>query len=282
MFYCDDCRKKKAWPESFSRSLGKCEICGKVAACNDVSSSQLPKPPEKGFYGIEKITDLAGHRLRSIDDVLTPGSIVTTTGKYSDAFVKTLEFHEWANGAEILTNGTYNRYPKRVHHVESLSEIMKVTAMILSEGDHPIFINLDIDKNCLSTVDSRKDFVLFTCITRKFRQAWNFQVKNGNHLPRVLKDWDLDILTGHFYTAAPDIRGFNRDAETEYRSAEIVFLEKQGFEVEVFAVGKTPWPTRTVGQNFRFDVPFQKIIHLVETKTSEEIPKALAKYYLRK
>ena len=44
MFYCEDCRVNKGWPESFSKSLGRCEYCGNIATCNDVKSSLLPKP----------------------------------------------------------------------------------------------------------------------------------------------------------------------------------------------------------------------------------------------
>jgi len=44
MFYCNDCKIKNDWPESFNESYGKCEICNKMSVCNDVSSSHLPKP----------------------------------------------------------------------------------------------------------------------------------------------------------------------------------------------------------------------------------------------
>lgn len=43
MFYCDECVKKKGYPESIMKSLGPCEICGKKAECNDRPSSSLPK-----------------------------------------------------------------------------------------------------------------------------------------------------------------------------------------------------------------------------------------------
>lgn len=41
MFYCDKCKEKKGWPESWAKSYGKCEICDEVALCNDVPSSHL-------------------------------------------------------------------------------------------------------------------------------------------------------------------------------------------------------------------------------------------------
>lgn len=284
MYYCDDCRKKRGWPESFfSKSTGRCELCGNSAVCNDISSSQLP-PAKESFTDIEKITELAGHRLPSIDSVLTPGSIVSTTGRYSEAFSRAIEYHMLSKGAVVLTNAVYEKYPEGLHHVESLSEIMKMTAVILNEGDHPLFISLDIPRDCFSKFSAAKarDFVLFTGITRKFRQTWNLQVKNWNLLPPLLKNWDFDILTGHFYTDATDTRGFNDDAGSAYNPSEIIFFEKQGFEVEVFTIENPPLPSRTPGKTFHFDTPFREIIHLVEKKTAEEIPKTLIKHYLRK
>ena len=44
MFYCDDCAKENDYPTSIVKSVGRCELCGKEAICNDVSSSRLPKP----------------------------------------------------------------------------------------------------------------------------------------------------------------------------------------------------------------------------------------------
>jgi len=42
MFYCDECAKKRGWPESFMKSKGPCEICDRVAVCNDIPSGALP------------------------------------------------------------------------------------------------------------------------------------------------------------------------------------------------------------------------------------------------
>lgn len=52
MFYCDNCAEKYKYPESFSKSMGKCECCEVKGVCNDVPSSMLPKPP-KFEYGLE-------------------------------------------------------------------------------------------------------------------------------------------------------------------------------------------------------------------------------------
>jgi hypothetical protein len=47
MFYCDRCAKRKCWPNSLFKSYGKCEICRRLASCNDTPSSYLPEPKEK-------------------------------------------------------------------------------------------------------------------------------------------------------------------------------------------------------------------------------------------
>lgn len=43
MFYCDPCRTRNKWPESFAQSAGRCEICAERAICNDIPSRLLPR-----------------------------------------------------------------------------------------------------------------------------------------------------------------------------------------------------------------------------------------------
>jgi len=47
MFYCHPCALKRSWPESLSRSYGRCEMCGRSRECYDVPSQYLPEPPKK-------------------------------------------------------------------------------------------------------------------------------------------------------------------------------------------------------------------------------------------
>jgi len=47
MFYCDDCRIKRNYPERLFQSYGRCEICKKVALCNEVKSENLPKTEKR-------------------------------------------------------------------------------------------------------------------------------------------------------------------------------------------------------------------------------------------
>lgn len=35
MYYCDECAKKKGYPETIAKSGGVCEICGRGAICNN-------------------------------------------------------------------------------------------------------------------------------------------------------------------------------------------------------------------------------------------------------
>lgn len=57
MFYCEECRKRNEWPESFGGSHGICEICGKVRDCHDVASKFLPLPKDR-FQGMPFPEDL--------------------------------------------------------------------------------------------------------------------------------------------------------------------------------------------------------------------------------
>lgn len=43
MFYCDECREDRNYPETAFKSFGPCEICGAKAACSSVPSSRLPR-----------------------------------------------------------------------------------------------------------------------------------------------------------------------------------------------------------------------------------------------
>ena len=47
MFYCDECRDKNEWPDTWAKSEGKCELCGKQAVCNDRPSGRLPPTKPK-------------------------------------------------------------------------------------------------------------------------------------------------------------------------------------------------------------------------------------------
>lgn len=48
MFYCDKCAEKRGWVTSIAKSHGKCEVCEKIAFCNDVSRVSVAHLPTKG------------------------------------------------------------------------------------------------------------------------------------------------------------------------------------------------------------------------------------------
>lgn len=47
MFYCEECRKERQWPEALMKSWGSCELCGETYECHDRPSSSLPLPKAK-------------------------------------------------------------------------------------------------------------------------------------------------------------------------------------------------------------------------------------------
>jgi len=47
MFFCEDCRVEKDWPESVMiKSKGPCELCHKNRDCHNVPSTALPVDPD--------------------------------------------------------------------------------------------------------------------------------------------------------------------------------------------------------------------------------------------
>jgi len=82
MFYCDECAEKNGYPQSIIRSIGPCELCGRIADCSDMPSSSLPKPEEKLDKHIEiglefspetanKITESGKECLRQTKDIFS-------------------------------------------------------------------------------------------------------------------------------------------------------------------------------------------------------------------
>ena len=66
MFYCNDCAKKYEYPETLFKSVGKCECCGEKKVCNEMKSSELPKPKyEPDRFDIESLKKvLEGYQKR--------------------------------------------------------------------------------------------------------------------------------------------------------------------------------------------------------------------------
>lgn len=51
MFFCEECRKARDYPESMVKSYGECELCGKIGSCYDVPSKFLTPKKEVDLYG---------------------------------------------------------------------------------------------------------------------------------------------------------------------------------------------------------------------------------------
>lgn len=47
MFFCNKCAEKNRWPMGWSKSFGRCEVCGERRLCGDVPSKRLPSPDLK-------------------------------------------------------------------------------------------------------------------------------------------------------------------------------------------------------------------------------------------
>lgn len=61
MFYCEECKNKRGWPESMSRSRGMCAICAKPGmVCYDVASSRLPSTTKLTRVG-NPVSEEPGH-----------------------------------------------------------------------------------------------------------------------------------------------------------------------------------------------------------------------------
>lgn len=47
MFYCPKCQVTTGWPNTMSKSIGNCEVCGELAICNDHPARLLPDRKDK-------------------------------------------------------------------------------------------------------------------------------------------------------------------------------------------------------------------------------------------
>ena len=69
MFYCEKCRIEKDWPESITKSYGKCEICEDTCECHDRPSSQLPAPTKTiGVKNLESLKTTCDRIIQLVDE----------------------------------------------------------------------------------------------------------------------------------------------------------------------------------------------------------------------
>lgn len=89
MFYCHSCAARYEWPESATRSFGRCEMCERNAQdCYNVPSIALPLPgPDTPLPWVfdDGGREAAGYRGMAGDCVVRAYAIVTRT-HYADAY----------------------------------------------------------------------------------------------------------------------------------------------------------------------------------------------------
>jgi hypothetical protein len=80
MFYCNDCAKENGYPETITKSQGPCECCGKIAICNDMPSSKLPKPVQTYFEtetsGLNPLTGTFVYNPETADKITETGKAI--------------------------------------------------------------------------------------------------------------------------------------------------------------------------------------------------------------
>lgn len=91
MFYCDDCREKRGWPEATVRSHGPCELCGEVGTCHDVPTSKLRT--------VRPLSDEARGRLKKARRLLREAHAEVAVVPIEDAPSEALGI---ANGIDML------------------------------------------------------------------------------------------------------------------------------------------------------------------------------------
>lgn len=108
MFYCEDCRKKNNWPETASRSHGKCEMCGIVGLCYDVPSSRLPEPKKETRSLTEELRDsLAEYNVKRANAILDTleGTVAGSTPLFKAALTFQGAMEAAEREAERLRHG---------------------------------------------------------------------------------------------------------------------------------------------------------------------------------
>ena len=64
MFYCDECAKKRGWPnDALLKSFGACELCKKERVCNNIKSKDLPFETREGRMTARELSNRARNEL---------------------------------------------------------------------------------------------------------------------------------------------------------------------------------------------------------------------------
>jgi hypothetical protein len=72
MFYCDECAEKRQWPNTMSKSKGRCEMCGKEAVCNDLPCDALQAAEANRQLGLPAFLARVLREVGDFDESLFP------------------------------------------------------------------------------------------------------------------------------------------------------------------------------------------------------------------
>jgi hypothetical protein len=105
MVYCDACGKKRGWPfNSYTKSGGPCQICYKIAICNDVPTKNTPNENVEAIFILHPgITGYFGPYWELYGEPSLPDSFYTRAKKgaieeIKDGILKSSFPRAWAKG----------------------------------------------------------------------------------------------------------------------------------------------------------------------------------------
>lgn len=117
MYYCEDCRFEKDWPQSMTRSQGRCEICNKTALCYDTPSSKLPKQDLESLE--PTVYEILAKKLGLVEDPQVPNRWTDGTHKF---YLLT------PYGFRLIIPG------RSIYHPEDVRELLERMGKFASDG----------------------------------------------------------------------------------------------------------------------------------------------------
>lgn len=245
--------------------------------------------------------------------LLKPSNVILVAGKKRTGKTHLLTWLTWYSvmfeNAEVLTNMVFKQrqpdgkfklgYPPGVTFCNSLLDIMIHTARVITEGNKKVIVVMDEIQNFIAAYDWNsplaKDFVIFLGIISKLKQTYILATPDYKMFPRGIRDPDADVATVLLYKDIAHTHDFNRECGTDYKTKELVFVERPGCEKEAWEIDICPWArseeTVEVGEfvydhlvpgsrfslgtigGYTFD--FRDIIETLEHCIAEEIPERL-------
>jgi hypothetical protein len=257
--------------------------------------------------------------------LIEPSHVVATTGHKGSGKSHTNVFLIWfaANfhkifpqdpddGYEVFTNMIFKKkiskgkfqlgFPERVHYINNFYDLLKETSKILRSSKRKILVVWDEIQNFMSCYNWSenlvKQIVLYFGILRKLRQAYIISTPDFRLIPAGIRVWHRDNLTVHLFKDMGFVYELNGELKTNYRTKDIIFMEKQDWDVEFFEVGICPWnsPESSIpiggftydhmvsGSMFKggftgYNFNFKDMNDYVEGRIGEDIPELLCEFF---